>query len=211
MGRDGEAQKEFSEAIQLARQFKNESLIAQTLDLQGDGFFYRGDFKAAEKLYRQALEAASHSSDRGQVLLSKISVSKVAVEQRPSAEGIRTLKQLAGEADTLGLKYSAAECSTYVAEAFIKTKNFSQARLELERALGNAERLGLRTLLAKDHYLLASALRLSGNDADAAGHYREALQILEDIGKEAASDKLMERADLKSIYTDSSRWARPGS
>jgi tetratricopeptide (TPR) repeat protein/predicted Ser/Thr protein kinase len=211
MGRDGEAQKEFSEAIQLARQFKNESLIAQTLDLQGDGFFYRGDFKAAEKLYRQALEAASHSSDRGQVLLSKISVSKVAVEQRPSREAIRNLTRLAEEADTLGLKYSAAECSTYVAEAFIKTKNFSQARLELERALGNAERLGLRTLLAKDHYLLASALRLSGNDADAAGHYREALQILEDIGKEAASDKLMERVDLKSIYTDSSRWARPGS
>jgi tetratricopeptide (TPR) repeat protein len=211
MGRDGEAQKELSEAIQISHQFKNESLTAQTLDVQGDGFFYRGDFKAAEKLYKQALEAASHSSDRGQVLLSQISLSNVAVEQQPSPEAIRTLERLAEQADIMGLKYSAAECSTNLAAALIKTKHFSQVRQELERALGNAEKLGLQTLLAKDHYLLASALRLSGNEGEASGHYREALRILGEIRKEAGSDQLMERADLKSIYSDSNRWAGAGS
>jgi tetratricopeptide (TPR) repeat protein len=90
----------------------------------------------------------------------------------------------------------------------VNNKDYSRARQELEPALAKAEKLGLRTLLAKDHYLLATALRATGNGTEATPHYREALRLLDEIRKEAGAEKVIERADLKPIYTDSTRWSQ---
>jgi hypothetical protein len=80
----------------------------------------------------------------------------------------------------------------------------------LERAVAKTERLGLRTLSAKGHYLLATILRLTGKGAEAAGHYREALRLLEDIRNEAGVNNVLQRADLNSIYTECKRWLQGG-
>jgi tetratricopeptide (TPR) repeat protein len=125
-----------------------------------------------------------------------------------SREAISSLKALAQEADSLGLKYLSVECSVDLGEALVNNKDYSRARQELEPALGKAEKLGLRTLLAKDHYLLATALRATGNGTEATPHYREALRLLDEIRKEAGAEKVIERADLKAIYTDSTRWSQ---
>jgi hypothetical protein len=84
-----------------------------------------------------------------------------------------------------------------------------RARRELELALGKAEKLGLRTLLARDHYLLATALRATGNGKEATPHYGEALRLLDEVRKEAGAEKVMERADLNPIYADATRWSQP--
>ena len=76
--------------------------------------------------------------------------------------------------------------------------------------MGKAEKLGLRELLAKNEYLLATALRLTGNGTEASGHYREALRLLEEIRKDAGSDKVMHRTDLNSVYAESVRWSQAG-
>ena len=112
--------------------------------------------------------------------------------------------------DSLGLKYLSAQCSTYRAEALLGSRDYARAQQELQSALGKAEKLGLRELLAKDQYLLATALRLAANGTEASGHYREALRWHEEIRKEAGSDKVIERADLKPIYTESTRWPHGG-
>jgi TolA-binding protein len=88
----------------------------------------------------------------------------------------------------------------------VNSKDYSQARQELEAALSGIEKLGLRTLLARAHYLLGTALRESGNGTEATGHYREAVRLFDEIRKEAGAEKVMERADLKPIYTESARW-----
>jgi len=88
----------------------------------------------------------------------------------------------------------------------VNNKDYSRARQELEPVLAKAEKLGLRTLLAKDNYLLATALRAAGNGTEATSHYREVLRLLDEIRKEPGAEKVIERADLKSIYTDSTRW-----
>jgi tetratricopeptide (TPR) repeat protein/predicted Ser/Thr protein kinase len=207
-GRHEEAQKILDEALNLARELKNDALISQTLNFQGDGFFYRGDLKSAQSSYAQALQAASRSADRAKVLLSKINLAKTAVRQGRSREAITTLKGLAQEADTLGLKYNSAECSIYLADALVETKDYAQARQEVERALVKAEKSGLRTFQVKGQYLLATALRLSGNPADAVGHYREAIRLLEEIRNEPKAEKVLQRADLNAIYVDSSRWSQ---
>ena len=83
-----------------------------------------------------------------------------------------------------------------------------RTRQEVERALVKAEKSGLRTFQAKGQYLLATALRLSGNPTDAAGHYREAIRLLEEIRNEPKAEKVLQRADLNAIYVDSSRWSQ---
>ena len=118
------------------------------------------------------------------------------------------MKGPAQEADTLGLKYLSAECSIYLAEALVNTRDYSRARQELERAVAKTEKLGLRTLSAKGHYLLATILRLTGKGAEAAGHYREAVRLLEDLRKEAGASNVLQRTDLNPIYTDSTRWSQ---
>jgi len=154
------------------------------------------------------MEVASHTTDRGKVLISKFNLAKAAVKEGRSQAAIGALKGLAQEADTLGLKYLSAECSIYLVEALVNTRDYSRARQELDRAVAKTERLGLPTLSAKGHYLLATELRLTGRGAEAAGHYREALRLLEDIRKEAGADNVLQRADLNPIYTDSTRWSQ---
>ncbi len=209
-GRWDEAQKALDEALSLARELKSQPLVAETLNFQGDAAYYRGDFKSAQTLYGQALEAASRTKDRDKVLISKVSLAKVAIQEGRSAAAISSLKSLAQEADGLGLKYLSVECSVDLAEALVNAKDYSSALQELEPVLGKVEKLGLRTLLARGHYLLATALRLTGNSAEATGHYREALRWLEEIRKEAGSNNVMQRADLNSMYTESARWSQAG-
>jgi eukaryotic-like serine/threonine-protein kinase len=209
-GRWDEAQKTLDEALNLARELKSQPLVAQTLNFQADAALYRGDFKSARTLYGQALEAVSRTKDRDKVLISEIGLAKVAIHEGSSAAAITSLNSLAQEADSLGLKYLSAQCSTYRAEALLGSRDYARAQQELQSALGKAEKLGLRELLAKDQYLLATALRLTGNGTEASGHYREALRWLEEIRKEAGSDKVMQRADLNSVYAESARWSQAG-
>ena len=78
-------------------------------------------------------------------------------------------------------------------------KNYELARKELESALSRSEKLGLRALLAESHYLLARDLELSGQLADAPGHYKQARKILDDIQKDAKTDSIVKRSDLQPI------------
>jgi len=207
-GRWEEGQKTLDEALSLARELKSQPRVAQTLNFQGDSAFYRGDFRSAQTLYGQALQAASRTTDRDQAQASKIGLAKVAVREGRWREAISSLKALAQEADSLGLKYLSVECSVELGGTLVNNKDYSGARQELEPALGKAEKLGLRTLLAKDHYFLATALRATGKGTEATAHYREALRLLDEIRKEAGAEKVIERTDLKAIYTDSTRWSQ---
>jgi len=207
-GREDEAQKILDEALSLARELKSQPEVAQALNVQGDSAFYRGDFKAARTFYGQALQVALQIKDRDQVLESKIGLAKVAIREGRAREAISSFESLCQEANSLGSKYLSAECSADLGEALVNSKNYSRARQELEPALGNAEKLGLRALLARDNYLLATALRETGDGREATGHFREALRLLDEIRKEAGAAKVIERADLKPIYEESARWSQ---
>jgi len=210
-GRGEEAQKTLDEALSLARELKSQPLVAQTFNFQGDAAFYRDDFKSARALYGQALQAASRTKDRGNVLESKIGLARIAIREGHSREAINSFQSLAQEANSLGSKFLSVECSVDLAEALVNAKDYPRAREELESALSKAEKLGVRTLLARDHYLLARVLRETGNGTEATGHYREALRLLDEIRKEAGAEKVIERADLKPIYAESSRWSQGDS
>ncbi|HEV2491559.1 MAG TPA: tetratricopeptide repeat protein [Terriglobia bacterium] len=206
-GRGAEAQSSLDEALKLARASKDDAKVAEVLNAQGDCAFYRGDLKSAGSLYQQALQAASRAKDKEQLRLSRFNLARLAIEQGHSRQALNALKSLGQEADSLGLKDLAVECAVYRAQALIDTKAYDQARQELDQALLKGEKLGLRELLARSYYLMATALRLSDNSPDAMRHYQHALALLQAIQKEPGADKVLSRADLSSIYKESVRWS----
>jgi len=198
VGRFDEAQKTLEESLGLARDMKNDALIAQTMNFQGDRSFYAGDFNSARGLYEQASRTASRTSDRHLSLVSKFNIAKLAVKQGRSSDAMSTLRGLAQEADSLGMKYLSVESSIYLAEALLQNHDYSKGRMEIERAVARSEKMGLRAALARGHCLMAELFRVTGNQEESRRHLEQALQILTDIRKEAG-ESVTKRSDFAPI------------
>jgi eukaryotic-like serine/threonine-protein kinase len=207
VGRPDEADKALEESLGIARELKNETLISQVIEYQGDTAFYRGDVKAARVLHAQALQSATAAKNAERVLLAKAALAGDDVQLGRAAAVIPQLRALSQQADSRGMKYLAVELSLDLSEALLKTRTFPQARQELERALTRCDKLGLNALKVRGEYLLATVLRLSGNGGLAAGHYRQSLKWLQDIQKEVGSDTVLHRADFAAISADAGKWA----
>ena len=201
VGRDDDARKNLDEAMTLAQQLQTTAtpLVAAILNFQGDRLFYRGDLKGARPLYDQALQTAMRAKDREEVLRAKFNQARLSVKDGRGSAVLSTLRSLAHDADGLGSKFLATECTVYAGEALIEAKDYSQARQVLEDAIRTSENLGARALLPPAHYLLALALRGSGDTAGADQHLQEAVKGLEEMHKESKSDALLKREDLRPI------------
>jgi len=210
-GRLDDAPKPLDDALALSRELKIEGSVAQVLGYQGECFFYRGDFKSAQKLYEQALQFAIRAKEPERIMLSKFHLAKVMLKQGKAMEAAVALRKLASEADSLGLKYLSLAASAYLGQALVDSKDYEHAQQELERVAGKAEKLELRAVLAQVHHSLASALRLSGHGPEAMTHYREALRYLDEIRKDAGSDAVTHRSDLNLIYTQSAQYSKAAS
>jgi eukaryotic-like serine/threonine-protein kinase len=205
VGRFDEAGKQLDEAVALARQLKHQALVARTFNHQGEGALYRGDTKSARTLFEQALPVAQAMKNSELIVLSKLNLAKVAIDERKPQQAVGILRGLAAEAEAGGLKYIAAEASVSLGEALLAMRQVAQATAELKQILARSEKLGMQPLAARSHALLAQALRASGGQAAAARHASEARRILDTIRKEAGSGDPLKRADLRAIYTETSQ------
>lgn len=200
-GQSEEAKKSLEEALGLARELKNDSLIAQILNAQGDSAFYAGDHAAARSLYQQALQAASNSGSHRLPVIIKLNEAKVDVMEGHAPATLKTLEQLAQQANELRMKYHSAEATLYWGEALIAARNYSGAQQKLLHALRLAKDNGLRALAAQDYYWQGEALRLSGHADEAARSYAEARKILDELSKDTPRDQLARRSDLHRILS----------
>ncbi len=208
IGRFDEGAKTLGEALEFSRQLKNDALVAQALNWQGDNFLYRGDLGSAKSSYDQALQTASKTTDRQLLLVSKLNSARISIEQGQPQSAMKALNGVADEAEALGLKYRSIECSIIEAEGRMQLKDYPGARQQLERAVLQSEKLGLQPLLLRAHFFLGRWSRDKGAAADATGHYQQALNLLDTIKKDPGSEKIMERADFKAIYAESDAWVR---
>ena len=122
-GRGDETGSSLEEALSLSRELKNDAMIAQILAWQGDTFYVQGDPKLARPLYERSLQAASHSTERDKVLIAKVNLAKLDVQEGRAPAALASLRPLAQQAQELGLKYIALECSISMGEALIQTKS----------------------------------------------------------------------------------------
>ncbi len=208
-GRGSESAKLLNEAQGLAQGLKNDARLAAVFNSQGDSSFYQGDLKSAKSSYEQAVRLASHTAEKETLLTAKLNLDRVAVADGHSHSATNDLRGLVQQADSQGRKYLSVAASDLLAEALIKNKDYSPARQELQRTLGKSEKLGLRLENARIHYLMATALRLSGANSESAAQYRQALSLLDEVCKEQGADHIIERFDLKIVYAESKQFAQP--
>jgi tetratricopeptide (TPR) repeat protein len=206
-GRGDESQPYLEEALNLSHEIKNDGLVAQTLAFQGDVAYYRGDSNSARSYYERAVQAAAASKEPDKQLIAKTDLAKADIDAGRAATAITSLRAVAKQAEEQGFAYMSVECSVYIGDAMMRNRDTAHAQQELERALLQTDKLGLRPLGAKAHYLLATALRTSGNAADAQQNYQASLQLLDAMRKEAGGEKILQRSDLKAMYEEASHWA----
>jgi serine/threonine protein kinase/tetratricopeptide (TPR) repeat protein len=210
-GRGDESQPYLDEALNLSHELKNDGLLAQTLAFQGDVLYYRGDSKSARSFYERAAQAAAQSKEPDKLLIAKTDLAKTDIDAGRQAAAIASLRAAVKQAQDQGFASMAVECSVYMADAMIRNHDGAHARQELERAVLQTEKLGLRPLGAKAHYLLATELRTSGSAAEAQQHYQDSVKLIDAMRKEAGAEKILQRSDFKSIYDDASHWAQTSS
>jgi eukaryotic-like serine/threonine-protein kinase len=204
-GKAADARQPLDEGLALTRELKSQRHMAQALNDQGESAYFSGDLKGARTLLEQA-QTAARSADRYQLIRARMNLAKVGIDDGRASAVAGELGKLTNEADELGLKYLSAEGSLNLGAALLRANSVRQAKGEIESALTKAERLGARGLLVRGHYLLGEAVRLSGQIASAAPHYRQALQLLDELQKEARTDTLSTRFDLRAIREQSTRW-----
>jgi serine/threonine protein kinase/lipopolysaccharide biosynthesis regulator YciM len=202
-GRPSESGKPLDEARNLAKDIKSDSANAELFNTQGDVAYYSGDWKAARGFYEQAASAAGRAKDRDKGTIARLNLGRVSVAEGKSAAS--DLKAAVQAADSAHLTYYAMRGSVDLAEATIKSKDYAQARQMLENDLTRSEKLGSRIETARIHFLLGEAIRLGGDPRGATSQYGQAMRALDDLKKEAGSEHLLERADLKAIYGEASK------
>ncbi len=207
-GRGDEAKSYLDEALSLARELKNDSILGETLGFQGDMFFYAGDLKSARSSYEQALQAATRSKEPDTILQAKANLAKVEVGEKHSQAAVSSLRLLIEKANEVGLKYTSTECSIFMADAMMQSHDYAHARQQLEPASLLSDKLGMQPLSARAHYLLAEIEQNSGSSSDADDNYREALRLLDVMKKDPGAEKLLQRADFKAIYDESTSRAQ---
>jgi tetratricopeptide (TPR) repeat protein len=211
VGRKDEGRQYLENALNIARQIKDDAAITLATNWIGDDYYYKGDYFAARQEYALALTTSSKTRNNEQILISKVNEAKVEMALNHGPAQIASLKKLAAQADTLGLKSVSVECSVYLGQALLDNHDYSATRQVLDVSLARAEKLGLQVLQAKTHYLLARLLVQSSKPSDATAQYREVVRILESISKEDNAGRVLERADLQSIYRESLKGFQGGS
>jgi serine/threonine protein kinase/tetratricopeptide (TPR) repeat protein len=202
VGRWDEGQKSLQDAIKLAADVKNDTVLAQALNYLGDSYFYSGDYANAREQYDKALQVATRGKSRELTAVTRFDLAKLNVVQGRPAAAIPDLKKLVEEADSLGLKELSVQASVYLAQALLATGKPQDAQQELDRAMNRADKLGLLVEQAQAHFLLGEIYTRAGRTREYAPQYQEAVRILESISKESGAGRLLERSDLKDVYRD---------
>jgi tetratricopeptide (TPR) repeat protein len=192
-----DATKSLDEALTLSRGLKDQALVAQSLNYKGTAAFYRGDYATARGLFQEALTAAQPTKDAHLILVAKLGLAKTMV--REGRDAATTLRSLASEADSAGLKHLGVEARIYLGDALLSTRRHAEASTYLEGALRASEKLGLRALRAQSHGLLAKLSRATGKLPDAQRHDREARRLIDEISKEAGTGDVARRSDLRAV------------
>jgi hypothetical protein len=90
----------------------------------------------------------------------------------------------------------------------VLTHDYSHAQQQLEEAVIQSDKLGLKPLSAKAHYLLARTLRELGKQADGQQQAHDALQVFETMRKDPGAEKIFQRSDFKTMYEEATRWSQ---
>ena len=199
-GRAGQALQLLGEATPLARAQRNEELLARILNVEGDVYYYQGNYARARGQYQQAHAIAARGRvSRPAELTTRLNLAMVDVKDGQLKLTAQTLSRVGAAAARAGLKFESTQAMILVAEIALKQKQYTRARSALDAALTQADRLGAKSLLAQAQYLMSVTDAAVGDQVQARRHRDSARQLLEVIRKDSPSDDVLRRSDLKPI------------
>lgn len=201
-GRSSDIGKTLDEARSLAAELKNDKLLADVDNTQGDIAFYGGDSKAAKEHYQQALQLARRAKSPETTLISRLNLARMAMAEGRSSSVVNELRTISQDANRRGMKYLALVSSADLATAMINSKDYAGASRVLDQTLNTSEKLGVRLQTALIYFQLGNLAKYKGDRSGAAAEYKQAVGILEEIKKEQGAEHTLERADLKSVYAE---------
>jgi serine/threonine protein kinase/tetratricopeptide (TPR) repeat protein len=204
-GRGNEIGKTLDDAHSLATELKNEKLLADVDNTQGDVAFYSGDNKTAKEQYQQALQLAQRAKSPETVLISRLNLARVGIAEGRSSAMVSELRNISQDADRQGMKYLALVSSVDLATAMVNSKDYAGASRVLDQALNNSEKLGVRLQTALIHFQLGNLAKQKGDASGAAAEYKQAAGLLDDIKKEKGAEHVLDRADLKKVYAEAAQ------
>ena len=203
VGRGEDGQKYIDQALKLAEEVKGESAIAGARNDLADSYFYRGDYTSARQQYDRGRQIATKLALPDESLRARLGLARIDLEQGRAKTALPELKKLKEQASSMGLKALAVRASIAYAQALLATNDADAARQELESAVGQTDKMGMLLERARAEYLLGNALTRTGKPREAPLHYREADRILDSIiAKEKSAAHILDRPDLKNMYSD---------
>jgi hypothetical protein len=128
---------------------------------------------------------------------------------QPSRAAAELLRTSSTDAERMGLQYLSVQALIESADTLLRVNDPAAARPLIKQALSRSDRLGLRLLRAKAHYLEATLLRLEKN-RDARREYATALRLIDELTKDEGNQQLLKRSDLGALHADATRWATAG-
>jgi serine/threonine protein kinase/tetratricopeptide (TPR) repeat protein len=199
-GRLNEAQIPLENAQNIARDLRNDSLVAAILNTRGDIDRYGGNLASAGQQYQKALQTMGRKEDRIIAAQTRLNLARVAPGQSRGREAAKLLAPLVEKRDLP--KNLSLAISTAYAEALIRSNEAVRARQMLLANLGDAEKAGMRPLTANIYYLLALTAKTGGNMDEAASFSRQAAKALDAVRAEPGGDKVLDRADVGAMYKE---------
>ena len=201
-GKKDEAAWLLNEANRIAADLKNESVSALAMNAEGNLALYQADLKSARHSFDEGLRTASMGKEKDKSVLISMNLARVSVAEWRPASAVKDLPKLLQDAEHMGMYYQAFDHSLDLAQAMLNGKDVAHARPILEDALNKSEKWGTKLQTARIHYLLGYSYKVSGNKDDAASQYGVCKSLLDDLQKQSGAPNLLERPDLKSIYSE---------
>lgn len=130
-----EGQKSLEDAVKLAAEVKNDTVLAQAVNYLGDSYFYRGDYAGARQEYEKASQVSTKSKSRELMSVTQFNLAKLSVVQGHPGAAIPVLKKLVEGSDSLGLKALSVQVSIYLSQALLANGKLQEAQQELDRAV----------------------------------------------------------------------------
>ena len=192
----------------LGASVKNDALDVGDFEYAGGcGFLSRRYQRARSSFINRRWVLAGRGKDPGVVLLSKLNVARMAMEQGRSKEALTMLRPLLNTGGSTNA-YLSVQCAVAYAEAEVDAKDYAHAARDLEQVLTRTEKAGMRLDSARIYYLRGTVARLTG-DADRSRtsyYYGEAVRLLDAIRADPGAENVLKRVDLKAMYEDAGRW-----
>jgi tetratricopeptide (TPR) repeat protein len=197
-GQLDEAKKILDQALKVARDQGNQTVVVRVLNDLGEYSRLTGDPNGGRAPLDEAQQIAAKLGDRSLVLRTQLNQALVHVRDRARAtQTAPSLATLAREAETQGLTYLSLEAAVARADALLTAGQAVPAATEVQRAITRADNMGMRMLQARGHYVAARAA--GANAAVQRRHFSEVKRILEELARESRPGDLTRRADVKEM------------